>query len=163
MAATQVDEFGDRRIAKMTFRNVVRNIHTQDILGGEEDEDKPTEEAVVEKPVARKAKKRITWRDQAVAGGSLVSVREIELVGKGRAVSASALNPRAFDAKQCLLQKRQTNPPPHPHAHRQPPLPMQPPPPPHLGQPARLPAKPSENYYKILRQVTTNKAVHFIT
>ena len=153
VAATQVDEFGDRRIAKMTFKNVVRNIHTQDILGGEEDEDKQHSEAAAaaaEKPVARKAKKRITWRDQAVAGGSLMDVREIELVGKGRAVSASALNPRAFDAKQCLLQKRQTNPPPPPH---HPPHPMQPPPPPR-AQPAQLPAKPSATYYKILRQVT---------
>ena len=151
VAATRVDEFGDKRIVKMTFKNVVRNIHTQDIV----EDDNPSEAvAATETPVAKKEKKRITWRDQVVPGGSLADVREIDLVGKGRAVSASVMNPRAFDAAQCLLQKRQLIPPLPKTPRRQLlPMPPPPPPPPPPAHPANTPAKPSASYYAILRQV----------
>ena len=151
VAATRVDEFGDKRIVKMTFKNVVRNIHTQDIV----EDDNPSEAAAATKtPVSKKEKKRITWRDQVVPGGSLSDVREIDLVGKGRAVSASVMNPRAFDAAQCLLQKRQLIPPlPKTPRRLLLPMPPPPPPPPPPAQPAKLPAKPSASYYAILRQV----------
>lgn len=150
VAATEVDEFGDKRIAKMTFRNVVRNIHTQDIVENEG----RSEAAARETPSTKKReKKRITWRDQVAPGRSLTDVREIDLVGKGRAVK----DQRAFDRAQCLVRQRQLLPHPS-QSPRQPPLPLPmqpppPPPPPASARPAKLPTKPSASYYAILRQV----------
>ena len=59
VAETTKDEFGDTRIAKMTFKNVVRNIHTQEVVEAAE-----AEAAATAAKEEKKKRRKVTWRDQ---------------------------------------------------------------------------------------------------
>ena len=108
-AETVVDEDGNRRIAKMTFKNAISNIEDDDNSVSVAAQ-KPLSvlKSILKKKIPRtakdkKVKGKVSWPDRTKGNKSLVQIREIEIEGKGRPVKSG----RCFDSTASFILGKQ--------------------------------------------------------